>query len=87
MDAESEQPAVSPNGQEPSAGQRMAKQDDVDAGMQTHAFTAQCGVHIDEFLHILSVFMSKCYFFFFKCCQERQRDVKKVFFQTIYQRK
>lgn len=80
VDAESEQPAVSANEQGSPAGQRTTeRQDDEDAGTQTHEFTTQCGENIDEFLHMLSVFTSKCCIFFFKCCQERKRDVKKVF--------
>lgn len=55
VDAEPEQPAVSPDGQDPSAGQRMAGQDDDDTGMQTHSYTAQRGVQTDKFLHRLIV--------------------------------
>lgn len=55
VDAEPEQPAVSPTGQQPSAGQRMAAQDDEDAGRQTGSFTAQRGALIDRFFLILFI--------------------------------
>lgn len=46
VDAESEEPAVSPNGQEQSAGQRTSRQDEEpDTGMQTHTFTEDWCTH------------------------------------------
>lgn len=86
VDAELEQPAVSSNGEGPSAGQRMARQDDEEAGTQTCIYSTIWCTHCRVFAHAVCFYVHML-LFLLQMLPGKKKSYKKGIFQTVDQRK